>query len=104
MSRLKKRVWSNNQLTLNMKLKVYQACVFSTLLYSAENWTTYVTQEARLESFHLRNLGRILDIQWQDKVTNTEILERSKFPSWHMFLCQRRLRWLCHVHRVYLYI
>ena len=92
MSKLKKRVWSNNQLTLNTKLKVYQACVLRTVLYSAESWTTYVTQEARLESFHPRNLRRILDMQWQDMVTNAEVLGRAKVPSLYMCLYQRRLR------------
>ena len=100
MSRLNKRVWSNKQLTENTKLKVYQACVLSTLLYGAESWTTYASQENRLESFHLRNLRRILNIHWQDKITNTEVLERAKILSIHMLLAQRRLRWLGHVHRM----
>lgn len=100
MSRLNKKVWSNKQLTVNTKLKVYQACVLSTLLYGAESWTTYATQENRLECFHLRNLRRILNIHWQDKITNTEVLERAKILSIHTLLTQRRLRWLGHVHRM----
>ena len=67
MGKLNKRVWGNNQLTENTKLKVYQACVLSTLLFSSESWTTYARQENRLESFHLRCLRRILGITWQDK-------------------------------------
>ena len=41
MSRLCKRVWNNNQLTVNTKLKVPQACILSTLLCGTESWTTY---------------------------------------------------------------
>ena len=44
MARLSKRVWSNNQLTSNTKLQVYQACILSTLLYGSESWTTYTRQ------------------------------------------------------------
>jgi hypothetical protein len=100
MARLSKRVWSNNQLTLNTKLKVYQACVLSTLLYGSETWTTYAKQENRLESFHLRCLRRILNISWQDRVTNAAVLEQANSLSMHLLLCQRRLRWLGHVHRM----
>ena len=100
MAQLSKRVWGNNQLTLNTKLKVYQACVLSSLLYGSESWTTYARQESRLESFHIRCLRRILGITWQDRVTNTAVLEKADSLSMHLMLCQRRLRWLGHVHRM----
>ena len=50
MFRLNKRVCSNKLLTTNTKVRVYQACVLSTLLYSSETWTTYARQENRLNS------------------------------------------------------
>ena len=62
LSKLSKRVWKNNQLTLNTKLKDYQACVLSTLLYGSASWTTYIQHENHLESFHLRCLRRIMGI------------------------------------------
>ena len=98
MARLSKRVWSNNQLTSSTKLQVYQTCVLSTLLYGGESWTTYARQDNRLARFHLRCLHCILGITWQDKVTNTAVLGRVGFHSIHLLLCQRRLRWLYHVH------
>ena len=69
---------------------------------SSEAWTTYKRQEKKLNSFHLRCLRRILDISWQDKVTNTEVglLERASSFSLYTLLSQRRLRWLGHVHRI----
>ena len=100
MAQLSKRVWTNKQLTLNTKLKVYQACVLSSLLYGSESWTTYARQESRLESFHIRCLRRILGIKWQDRVTNTAVLEKADSLSIHLMLSQRRLRWLGLVHRM----
>ena len=44
MARLATRVWNNSMLTTNTKMKVYQACVLSTLLYSSETWTLYSRQ------------------------------------------------------------
>lgn len=40
MARLTKKVWENTRLTLNKKMKVYEACVLSTLLYG-ETKTLY---------------------------------------------------------------
>ena len=57
-------------------------------------------QEKKLNSFRLRCLRRILDISWQDKITNTEVLESASSFSIYTLLSQRRLRWLGHVHRM----
>nr|KAG5691627.1 hypothetical protein BaRGS_023798 [Batillaria attramentaria] len=100
MAKLRKRVWSNSQLTENTKLRVYKACILSTLLYGSESWTTYASQEKRLNIFHLRCLRRLLHIKWQDRVTNTEVLQRAGIPSLFSLLSQRRLKWLGHVRRM----
>jgi len=62
MARLTKRVWENSALTVHTKTQVYQACVLSTLLYGSETWSTYMRQERRLNSFHIRCLQRIVKI------------------------------------------
>ena len=120
MSKLNRRVWSNNSPTENTKLHVYHACVLGTLFYSSETRTTYARQEKKLNSFHLRCLRRILgiswqdrvmntnvlehahssriDISWQDRITNSEVLEQAHSSSIDMLLSQRRRRWLGHVH------
>ena len=72
MSKLSERVWENRKLTINKKMKVYQACVLSTLLYSSEAWTLYARQERRLNTFHMRCIRRLLGITWQDRVRNEE--------------------------------
>ena len=100
MAKLSKRVWQNTKLTEKTKLCVYRACVISTLLYGSETWTTYTSQERKLNSFHLRCLRRILGIKWQDKVPNTEVLMRANTQSMFSILSERRLRWLGHVKRM----
>lgn len=81
MARLAKRVWDNSMLTIKAKLKVYQACVLSTLLYSCETWTLCSRQECRHNIFHLRCLRRILGITRQDRVPNKELLAQAGTPS-----------------------
>jgi len=70
------RVWENQKLTTPTKMAV---CI-STLLYGSESWTTCATQEKRLNVFHLRCLRRILSISWQDRITNSAVLERAGIP------------------------
>ena len=97
MARLAKRVRDSTMLTLNIKMRVYKACVLSTLLYGSEIWTLY--QERRLNAFHMRNLRRLLGITWQDQVTNASILSQTGMPSMFAILTQRCLRWLGHMCR-----
>ena len=99
MEKLSARVWENKKLTIQIKIAVYRACTVNTLLYGSGSWTTYVGQEQRLNTSHMRCLRRILSIWWTDKVSNNEVLERADIPSMFTLLRQRRLRWLGHVHR-----
>ena len=100
MAKLNKRVWGNDLLCERSKMWVYQACVLSTLLYGSESWMTYARQDRRLNTFHLRCLRRLLYIRWQDRVTDTEVLERAGSLSMPSLLIQRCLRWLSHAHRM----
>eukprot|EP00745_Piridium_sociabile_P043277 TRINITY_DN8831_c0_g1_i1.p1 TRINITY_DN8831_c0_g1~~TRINITY_DN8831_c0_g1_i1.p1 ORF type:complete len:1016 (+),score=240.62 TRINITY_DN8831_c0_g1_i1:1061-4108(+) len=100
MSRLTKRVWNNSKLKEHTKVQVYKACIVSTLLYGSESWTLRARQERKLNSFHMRCLRRILNITWQDKVSNSTVLERAGTPSMFTLLKQRRMRWLGHVVRM----
>lgn len=77
LAKLSRRVWDKNWLTLCTKLKVFQACVLSTWLYS---WTTYARQENHLESFHFCCLLCVFIITWRDKVINTPVLGQT--DSW----------------------
>lgn len=38
---LEKWVWSDSNIMLNIKVRVYESCVLTALLYSSETWTTY---------------------------------------------------------------
>ena len=100
LARLGKRIWDNAMLTISTRMKVYQACVLSTLLYSSETWTLHSCQEHRLNTFPLRCLRRILGITWQDRVPNKDVLAPVGLPSMFALLIQRRLPWLRLVSRM----
>ena len=56
----RKRVWDNTMLTISTKIKVYQACVLSTILYGSETWTLYFRQERRHNTLPQKDFGHHL--------------------------------------------
>nr|VZI37041.1 unnamed protein product [Spirometra erinaceieuropaei] len=98
--RLRSTVWNRHGLQLSTKLKMYKAVILPTLLYGAETWTVYTRQARRLNHFHLSCLRRILRLNWQDRIPDTEVLERTGIPSIFAILKQMQLRWSGHLVRM----
>ena len=75
--------------------------VLSTLQFEAEMWTVYRRQENKFHAFMMRRLPSIMRINWMDKVTNNEILERTGLlPSMEDLLFRKNLRWTGHLMRM----
>ena len=51
----------------------------------------------RLNHFHLSGLRKLLNIRWEDKILNTEVLKREEMQSVHTLLKLAQLRWTGHV-------
>ena len=98
--RLKKTVWERRGISQRNKIKVYRAVVLTTLLYGCETWTVYRRCEKQLQQFHLRCLRNIFKIRWQDKIPNTEVLERAELPSIMTTMRKALTRWADHVLRM----
>nr|VZI13766.1 unnamed protein product [Spirometra erinaceieuropaei] len=99
--RLQSTVWNRRGLQLSTKLKMYKAVILPTLLYGAETWTVYAKQARRLNHFHLSCLRRILRLKRQDRIPDTDVLERTGILSIYAILRQMQLRWsghLVHMH------
>nr|VZI16997.1 unnamed protein product [Spirometra erinaceieuropaei] len=98
--RLRNTVWNRHGLQLSTKLKMYKAVILPTLLYGAETWTVYTRQARRLNHFPLSCLRRILRLNWQDRIPDTEVLERTGILSIYAILRQMQLRWSGHLVRM----
>nr|VZI02835.1 unnamed protein product [Spirometra erinaceieuropaei] len=98
--RLQSTVWNRHGLQLITKLKMYKAVILPTLLYGAETWTVYAKQARHLNYFHLSCLRRILRLKWQDRIPDTDVLERTGILNIYAILRQNQLRWIGHLVRM----
>lgn len=98
--RLRNNVWERRGITLKTKLKVYSAVVLTTLLYGCETWTPYKKHEKQLNGFHLRCLRNLLNIRWQDRIPDTEVLEQAELQTITTIIRKAQLRWAGHVSRM----
>ncbi|BHF73687.1 hypothetical protein SprV_0401676900 [Sparganum proliferum] len=98
--RLQSTVWNRHGLQLRTKLKMYKAVILPTLLYGAETWTVYIKQARRLNYFHFSCLRRILRQSRQDRIPNTDVLERTGIHGIYTMLRQMQLRWSGHLVRM----
>jgi hypothetical protein len=97
--RMLNNVWRSSQYSTKTKLKIYQSCVLSTLLYGSECWRMTDSDSTRLSVFHTKNLRRILQIFWPDTISNQQLLARCNQDSMETIIMQRRWRWIGHVMR-----
>ena len=97
---LERRVWNDHGLTINTKVDVYMTCVVTVLLYAVETWSTHQKHIRVLEHFHLKCLRRILNIKWQIRTPDTEVLEKALCPSLESVITTAQLRWVGHIVRM----
>ncbi|BHF70857.1 hypothetical protein SprV_0401391000 [Sparganum proliferum] len=98
--RLQSTVLNRHGLQIITKLRMYKAVIPPTLLYGAETWTVYTKQARLLNHFHLSCLRRILRLNLQDRIPDTDVLERMGILSIYTMLRQMQLRWSGHMVRM----
>ena len=75
--RLRHRIFDSNDLTYLTKVKVYNQCLMSLLMYSSKTWTLNYQQVRQLRTVQQRHLRRILKIKWDHYISNEEALARA---------------------------
>ena len=79
--RMLNNVWKSSQYSTETKLRLYQSCVLSTLLYGSECWRMTASDLNQLSTFHTKNLRRILRIFWPETISNQHLLTRCNQDS-----------------------
>jgi len=82
-----------------LKRKILNQCVMPVLLYGAETWTTTKKMAQRLKSAHRAMERKMLNIKWQDHVTNT-LKERTKLPDLFDIILKNKWQWAGRIARM----
>ena len=93
------KVWSAGNIRRRTKVRLYNALVKTVLLYGCETWKMNKGDEKKLNTFQYRCLRRILNIKWQDKITNKEVQERTQARDISLEVKKRRWKFIGHVLR-----
>ena len=97
--RMMNNVWKSTKYSINTKLKLYQSCVLSTLLYSSECWRMTEKDLSKISAFHTRILRIIIRIFWPNTISNQQLLARTNQESIETIITRRRWRWIGHIMR-----
>nr|XP_058949249.1 uncharacterized protein LOC131777053 [Pocillopora verrucosa] len=83
-------VWRSASYSTKTKLRIYQSCELSTLLYRLECWGKTEQDLSKPASFHTANLRKILRIFWPQKISNDQLLRQTKQEDIRTLVNRRR--------------
>ena len=90
----------NSQGLYSLRWTPAPAVVLTTLLFGSECWTLYRKHIKQLKQFHMRCLRKIAGIRWQDRVSNTRVLEMCGISCIEAFLLLSQFHWVGHAVRM----
>ena len=91
-----RKVWSHSVLTVAQKLRIFDACVVSKLLYGLHTGTLNKAERSRVDGFHARCLRIIIKVppSYESRVSNKVVLERARSSKLSTRLLQQQLLYL----------
>ena len=101
---LRKAVFSDNNLKLETKRKIYQACILPVLLYGSECWIPLRKHIRKLNTFYHRFIRTILGMsyreQWAQHISMAEVRRWGDNETAAIKVTKCRLEWLGHLARL----
>jgi hypothetical protein len=92
-------IWKTKGITTCTKVRIFNTNVKAVLLYGSETWRMTVATINRIQAFVNSCLRRILQIRWPDKISNTNLWQRSNQAPIETEMMQRRWKWIGHTLR-----
>lgn len=93
------KVWRSNTYSVKTKIRIFNSCVISVLLYGSETWLVSVEITNRLQVFVNRCLRRILKIFWPNTISNQELYARTEHQNINLQIRKRKYGWIGHTLR-----
>ncbi|XP_073668649.1 uncharacterized protein [Paramisgurnus dabryanus] len=89
-------VWRSTSLSVRNKIRIFNSNVKSVLLYGSETWRVTNTLTNKLQVFVNGCLRSLLKIRWTDKLTNTDLWQRTNQDPIKQQIARRKWRWIGH--------
>lgn len=90
------RPWRSPQISQNPKVRIFNACMKSTLLYGSETWFMTNITAQKLQVFINKCLQIIFRIFWPNTITNTELWKLANEEPVIRQIARRKWKWIGH--------
>ena len=94
-----KNVWGSGDLTLRIKIRIFNTLVKPVLLYGAETWRITAINKKKIQSFINACLRKILRIRWPKTIRNDVLWQRTNQLPVEVEILQRKWKWIDHTLR-----
>lgn len=98
--RLNKKIFRRHEISLALKMRLFNVCVIPVITYAASTWTMSKKLENKLDACETRWLRRMLRIKPTDRISNEIVRGRTKQITLSSRIRKMRLKWLGHVLRM----
>ena len=91
-------IWKKNwKVKLATRIQLYKTLVKSVLLYNCGTWGVSNDDERKLNSFHRRQLRKVIGIQWLHNVSNNKLYKITGTKPLLITITERRPKLLGHI-------
>jgi len=97
---MKRRLWGRREVSLKVKMKIYNAVVVPVLTYAASTWAMTRTEERKMDALEMKMIRTIMGIRWSNRVRNEDIRRRLQQVPVSLRVRRARLKWLGHIERM----
>ena len=95
-----KFISKDRRLDIDIKMRAFNAYTSSVFLYNSETWTVNKTTADSLDSYHRRLMRNAINIRWPNKISTTELYNRTQQTPWSKTITKRRVRLYGHLMRL----
>ena len=93
-------IFKSRKISTQVKVRILQTYIRSTYLYNSELWTLTKKLENTIDTFHRKQLRKILGIKWPKTISNKRLYKKTKQKPWSTEVRRRRLTWFGHMMRL----
>ena len=92
-------IHERKKLKISKKVRVYNSYVKPVLTYNSSAWAVNKNIEAKIDAFHRKQLKRVIDIYYPNRISNKELYKKTNSIPLSVEIAGARWRMLGHILR-----